>query len=338
MTNSINVNDIIAKAWAKEEISRKECVAMLALPDASAEAFAVRAAATGIIRARNNNAGYIFGQIGLVCSPCEGNCSFCSFAKDYTSFGTMELDKNTIIEKTKEFTYNGDLYGLYLMAMHKYDLNHFLDCVNTVKENINGKTKIFSNVGDTSYENFLKMKEAGISGVYHCWRLGEGTDTKLSPEQRKQTMYNAKKAGLEVLDALEPIAPEHTPEELADHIFFSKELGSLQCGAMKRIAVPGTPFEGTAEISNFTLSKIVAVQVLTFASMDRMPIMAIHEPHILGYTAGANMVCAESGVNPRDTAADTKENRGWDVVRCRELLKEAGFEKIMLGDDTAVDI
>lgn len=42
------------------------------------------------------------------------------------------------------------------------------------------------------------MKTAGISGVYHCWRLGEGTDTRIDPEQRKQTMLNAKKAGLEV--------------------------------------------------------------------------------------------------------------------------------------------
>ena len=92
------------------------------------------------------------------------------------------------------------------------------------------------------------------------------------------------------------------------------------------------------EISNFTLSKIVAVQVLTFASMDKMPIMAIHKPHILGYTSGANMICAESGVNPRDTAADTKDNRGWDVIRCRELLKETGFTKIMMGDDTTINI
>jgi biotin synthase len=72
--------------------------------------------------------------------------------------------------------------------------------------------------------------------------------------------------------------------------------------------------------------------------MKRMPIMAIHEPNIMSYMSGANMVCAESGVNPRDVAADTKDNRGWDVVMCRELLKEAGFSKIILGDDTAVSI
>ena len=72
--------------------------------------------------------------------------------------------------------------------------------------------------------------------------------------------------------------------------------------------------------------------------MKRMPIMAVHEPNIMGYMSGANMVCAESGVNPRDIASDTKENRGWDIGRCRELLKESGYEHIMLGNGTKIDI
>ncbi|MGI6721494.1 MAG: hypothetical protein ACOX4I_02890 [Anaerovoracaceae bacterium] len=255
----MKVSAIIEKAWAGEEVTRDECIQLLSLEDASREAFELRAAAAGIIRARNDNAGYIFGQIGLACSPCEANCSFCSFAEDHTQLGTMQIDEATLIEKTREFTYNGDLYGLYLMAMHKYDLDHFLRSVETAKAHLNGPTKIYSNVGDTPYEAFVEMKKAGVDGVYHCWRLGEGKDTRIDPQQRKNTLYNAKKAGLEVLDALEPIAPEHTPEEMAEHIFFSKEIESFQCGAMKRIAVPGTPFEGTPEISNFTLSKAIAV-------------------------------------------------------------------------------
>ena len=332
------IRKIIDRAYEGLELTKAECIALLSVGDASEEAFAIRGAASGIIRARNGNAGYLFGQIGIACAPCEANCSFCSFAEDHTRFGTMHMDAETVIQKTKEFTYNGDLYGLYLMAMHKYDLEHFLESVKLAGQNLNGSTLMFSNVGDTSYEDFVEMKTAGISGVYHCWRLGEGTDTRIDPEQRKQTMLNAKKAGLEVLDALEPIAPEHTPEQMAEHILFSRELETFQCGAMKRISVPGTPFEGKPEISPFTLSKIIAAQVLTFASMKRMPIMAVHEPNIMGYMPGANMVCAESGVNPRDIASDTKENRGWDIGRCRELLKESGYEHIMLGNGTKIEI
>ena len=73
------------------------------------------------------------------------------------------------------------------MAMHKYDLEHFLESVKLAGQNLNGSTLMFSNVGDTSYEDFVEMKTAGISGVYHCWRLGEGTDTRIDPEQRKES-------------------------------------------------------------------------------------------------------------------------------------------------------
>lgn len=331
----MNVNELIEKAYAGKEITKDECIGLLKLDDSSEEAFTIRAAATNIVRRRNGNGGYIFAQIGLSCSPCSGNCSFCSFAKDHTNFDRIDLDDDTIIQKVNELNYDQDLYGLYLMMMHEYDLERFIECIRLVKKTLKGPTKVFSNVGDTSYEGFVRMKEAGLDGVYHCWRLGEGKDTKLSPESRKRTILNAKRAGLEVLDALEPIGVEHTPEEMAEHMFFSKEMDVLQCGAMKRTNVPGTPFEGLKEISQFTLSKIEAVAVLTFASMERMPIMGIHEPNIIGFVSGANMVSAETGVNPRDTAIDTKYGRGWDIARCKALLKDAGFSRLILGDGSS---
>lgn len=334
----MNINNLIEKAYSGHEITKEECIEMLKLDDTSKDAFLIRAAATDLIRKRNYNSGYIFAQIGLACSPCTGNCSFCSFAKDYTKFSKIELTDEEIIEKVNELNYDGSLYGLYLMMMHEYDLDRFIECIRIVKHTLKTPTLIFSNVGDSSYESFVRMKEAGLDGVYHCWRLGEGKDTNLSPESRKETMRNAKKAGLEVLDALEPIGPEHTPEEMAEHIFFSKEMNVLQCGAMKRINVPGTSFENMGEISQLTLSKIEAVMVLTFACMDRMPIMGLHEPNIIGFVSGANMISAETGVNPRDTAEDTSKGRGWDVARCKNLLREAGFESIVSGDGTRMPL
>lgn len=332
------ISKIIEKAYARKEITKEECIELLNVEDTSKEAFEIRSAAATIVRERNGNTGYIFGQIGLSCSPCDGNCSFCSFAKNHTHFTKIELDDATIIEKAKNFTANGDLNVLYLMMMHKYDLERFIECVRLIRKNIAGPTMLVSNVGDTSYEDFVRMKEAGLDGVYHCWRLGEGKDTKLDPEQRKQTMRNAKKAGLEVLDALEPIGPEHTAEEMAEHIMFSKEMNVYQSGAMKRISVPGTPFENSPEITPFRLSKIVAVMALVFNSMDRMPIMGVHEPNPICYISGANMVSAETGVNPRDTAVDTSKSRGWDTVRCRTLLKDTGFDRIGMPDGSFVKL
>lgn len=332
------INEIIRKSLSGEVLAKEECIELLKTDDASQEAFEIRSAAASIVRKRNGNTGYIFGQIGLACSPCEGNCSFCSFAKDNTKLPIINLDDATIAEKTKAFTKNGDLHVLYIMMMHTYNLDRFIECIKIVKKNITGSTMIVSNVGDTSYEDFVKMKKAGLDGVYHCWRLGEGRDTTFDPEQRKQTMRNAKKAGLEILDALEPIGPEHTAEEMAEHIIFSRKMNVYQSGAMKRISVPGTPFENSEEITAFKLSKIVAVMVLAFNCMERMPIMGVHEPNPLCYISGANMISAETGVNPRDTAVDTSQSRGWDVARCKTLLKETGFDRVAMPDGSFVKL
>ena len=207
-----------------------------------------------------------------------------------------------------------------------------------VKANLGGPTNVYSNVGDTSREDFEAMKAAGIDGVYHCWRLREGVDTPFSDEARKQTLVNAKEANLVVLDAVEPIGPEHTAEELAEHILFDIEIGCIQTGSMKRIPVPGTPFEGTPMITDLRLATIVAAQALAVANLDRVPWLCIHEPSPIGYASGANLITAETGFNPRDAAEDTSASRGLDIPACREILRQAGFAQLVRGDGSRVDL
>lgn len=317
---------LFEKAYAGQSITKKECVKLLSLEDASAEVSVMRGLASAIVRERTNNTGVIFAQIGLQCYPCKGNCSFCSFAESYTQMPAIQMDDAAIASATKSFTGGDQLFGLWLMTMADYDLDEYLKMVQVAKNNIIGSTNLYTNIGDTSYEAFAEIKAAGLNGVYHCWRLGEGKDTLFSSEQRKQTMKNAKKVGLDILDALEPIGIEHTPEEMAEHIFFSMEMETIQYGAMKRISVPGTPFENTPEITSFTLSKYAAAVVLSMAGMKKLPWIGIHEPSIHGYMSGANLITAETGVNPRDTVADTLQNRGIDIADCRRILKDAGYK------------
>ena len=298
----------------------------------------MRGLASAIIRERTGNAGVIFAQIGLQCYPCKGNCSFCSFAENYTQMPVIKMDDTAIAAATKAFTQGNQLFGLWLMTMADYELNEYLKMVQIVKDNKIGSTNLYTNIGDTSYEAFLDIKAAGINGVYHCWRLGEGKDTNFSSEQRKQTMMNAKKAGLDILDALEPIGIEHTPEEMAEHVFFSMEMETIQYGAMKRISVPGTPFANTPEITGYTLSKYAAAVVLSMASMKKLPWIGIHEPSIHGYMSGANLITAEAGVNPRDTVADTLQNRGIDIADCRRILKDAGYQYGVHGDGSRFEL
>ncbi len=248
------------------------------------------------------------------------------------------MDDAAIAASTKSFMDGDQLFGLWLMTMSEYNLDEYLKMVQVVKDNKIGSVNLYTNIGDTSYEAFQEIKAAGLDGVYHCWRLGEGKDTVFTSEQRKQTVINAKKAGLDVLDALEPIGVEHTPEEMAEHIFFSMEMETIQYGAMKRISVPGTPFEGKPEITNYELSKYAAALVLTMAGMKTLPWMGIHEPSIHGYMSGANLITAETGVNPRDTVEDTLKNRGIDIADCRRILKDAGYKYGARGDGSRFEL
>ncbi|MGN0702157.1 MAG: hypothetical protein ACI4KL_03150 [Lentihominibacter sp.] len=93
-----------------------------------------------------------------------------------------------------------------------------------------------------------------------------------------------------------------------------------------------TPFEKSPQISYFALSKYVAALAATMASTGRMPWMGTHEPNLQSYMSGANMITAETGVNPRDTASETSGNRGWDVIECKKMLKEAGYKYFARGD------
>ena len=330
--------EIIAKAYAGDAATEEECVYLLGFGAASPEAFSVRAAAASIVRARTDNTAVIFGQIGVECSPCPADCDFCSFAASTTGFAPMRLTDEEIVETVDGFCKDGDLYGLWLMTMHEYDLEYYLHVLRLAREHAPAETNIYTNVGDTSYEDFCRMKEAGASGVYHICRLGEGTHTKLDPRSRFQTMENARRAGLSVLDAVEPIGPERTPAELVEKMFLTKRFQSIQTGSMKRIAVPGTPFADKGEINHFELSQIVSVQCLALLDMDELPWIGIHEPCEAGYLSGANLISAETGVNPRDTEADTSASRGLDMDASRRVLYEAGFTQLCKGDGAKVPL
>jgi biotin synthase len=62
----------------------------------------------------------------------------------------------------------------------------------------------------------------------------------------------------------------------------------------------------------------------------------VHEADYISLVSGANSICAETGVNPRDTEADTSKGRGLDVSACRRMLWQAGFEWLARGDGSRV--
>ncbi|MDR2295279.1 MAG: hypothetical protein LBD95_00635 [Clostridiales Family XIII bacterium] len=332
------LHDILDRAYAGISPGRADCAHMLAFDENSLESQIMRAVATDIVRGGNDNSAVILGQIGLEMAPCPGNCGFCSFGKDHTSLASYRVGDEDFVAKLTDFTKDDDLYGLYLMCMHEYDLDFFLDRVKLAKQLIKGSTQLLSNVGDSDADAFLEMKKAGVTGVYHVCRLGEGCVTALDPERRLKTMRGALDAGLQIFSCLEPIGPEHTIEQLVDNMFIGIELGCTQHAAMRREPVPGSPLAGRGQISNLRLGQITAVVALATFSMPTMTYIGVHEPTEIGYVSGANVATAETGVNPRDHVAETSANRGMDMAACRKMLFDSGFRYIRRGDESKIPL
>ncbi len=216
--------------------------------------------------------------------------------------------------------------------------NNLLHMIDVAKNCIHPKTRLWVNIGDTDLDTFKELKKAGVSGAYHVCRLREGIDTKLKPEARLQTMRNILAAGIELQTCCEPIGPEHTVEEVVDNFFIGINMGATSRACMRRTPVPGTPFENSGQISQLRLAQFCAVISLAAPQVKGCNFTSVHEPNQAGFISGANLICAESGANPRDTTKNTQENLGWTTGRCRKLLLESGFSHLRLGDDSLVPL
>ena len=243
-----------------------------------------------------------------------------------------------IQQKARDFTAGGDLFALFLMTMHDWELGRMEQVVAAVRGVIPSHTRLVVNVGDFGLERAKRLKDLGVSGAYHVLRLREGTDSKLKPEARLKTIDAVREAGLDFYYCVEPIGPEHTPEELVEQLFVGVERVSFQHAAMRRVAVPESKLYPKGQITSLRLAQITAVVALATLQTRETTNVAVHEPNLLGLVAGANAIYAETGANPRDTLKDTAGGRGLDVPAARRMLHEAGFAWLGRGDGSRVPL
>lgn len=311
---------------------------LLELPEGSLEAGLLMAVADDVSRRRFGNQAMLLGQIGIETASCPGNCGFCVFGEGHTQFPSSQMPLDEILARAKAFAREGDLYALFLMTMHDFALDHLLDVIHAVRKCIPAQTQIVVNIGDFDAAHAKELRGAGVDGAYHVCRLREGTDTHLSPEERKKTFRAIRDAGLDFYYCCEPIGPEHTAEELVEQMFLGIEYGCFQHAAMRRVFVSETPLSSRGQITELRLAQVVAVVSLATLGCSETQNIAVHEPNLLGLTAGANVVYAETGANPRDTEVDTSTNRGIDMAAARRMFYEAGFSSLRCGADSATQL
>jgi biotin synthase len=318
------IKDILDKALDDAVLSREEILEILRIPLPSLEAGMVMASGDFLTREACGGRAEVHAQVGLNLSPCPNDCSFCSFAASNQVFQKEEeMEVGEVVLRAQKAEADG-ANAIFLMATGDYPIGRYVEIAREVRAGLKANTVMVANTGDFGLKEGKRLKEAGFTGIYHAVRMGEGKDTKISPETRRKTIQAAKESGLLVGTCVEPVGPEHTPEEITEKTLIAREIQPCYSGAARRIGIPGSPLEKFGMISEYRMAFLVAVVRL---AMGREVIgNCTHEPNLLGAASGANLFWAEAGANPRDTKAETSKGRGWDVGSCTRLFQEADFE------------
>jgi biotin synthase len=308
------------------------------------EAGILRATANAISRRRFGNTGFLLGQIGVHMAPCDGGCAFCAFAKPHTTIRESTLSMEESIQQANAFS-RGGAAGIFIMTMHRFGFDWFLDYVSEMRRHIPAETQLLANVGDMSVEQMHSLRAAGMTGAYHVVRLGEGRDTRLTAGQRLATIERIREAGLDWYNSCEPIGPEHTPEEIVEQIFAGLELGPCQHAVMRRFPVPGSPLFHHGRLPLARLAQVVAVVALATLETATVRSVAVHESNVLGLMSGANALYPEAGepAGAPDAAGDesARSREGFSsalwrrsqeitTADCRTMLAEANFDAVFV--------
>lgn len=326
MKVNTKIENIVSKVYDGEYPSAEEIHLLLNVESHSIDAGFIISSADNLNRSASNNKADVHAQIGINCSPCSRNCSFCAFAAKNKVF---EESIEISIEDALLMAHNAEKEGanaLFLMATGNYPFKKFIEISKEIRSQIKSETVMIANIGDFNYDEGKELRDAGYTGIYHAVRMGEGEVTNITPETRLRTVQSAREADLLVGTCVEPIGPEHEVNEIVEKVIIGREMKPCYSGAMRRINIPGSEMEKYGMLTEYQMAFFVAVVRL---SMGRnLMANCTHEPNLLGAATGANLFWAEVGTNPRDTEKETSEGRGLDVFSCKKILSETDYDLV----------
>lgn len=315
------IREIIEKALLGNRLVAEEVALLFEVPLFSYDSALIQSAARQLCEKASDGFAEVHAQVGLDIARCPRNCRFCSFASCNGVFSeNVELPVEKIVARALDFESDG-ANAIYLMTTARYPFEKFIEIAQEVRRSLNPATVLIANIDDFSEKQALQLKNTGFAGVYHALRLGEGKDTTIPPETRLKTFRYAQEADLILGTCVEPVGPEHTIDELVEKTIITREVKPVFSGAMRRIPIPNTEMARYGTVSKARMAHILAV--IRLATGYEIPGNCTHEPNVIGVAAGANVIWAETGSNPRDIEKETEGKRGISVQQCREIFKEA---------------
>lgn len=324
----VSIKRIVDQALSGRIIEADEIKALFAVALLSEESFYIQWAGRKMSEECSGGIAEVHGQVGVNSGPCSCNCAFCSFAASNKVFNKQHVESTEeIINKCLILKKQG-ANALYLMSTAAFSFAAFLEIAALVHQEIGNSIPIIANVGDFNLEMALALKRAGFIGVYHAVRMGEGQATRIDPQKRLLSFKAAREAGLLLGTCVEPVGPEHTLDELVQKTIIAREAHPVFSGAMRRISIPDTELYVHGMTTEVRMANILAI--VRLAMGYNIPGNCTHEPNVAGAQAGANLLWAEAGANPRDVVEETESSRGYDTKKCQNILTEAEW-KILAG-------
>jgi len=322
------IKEIIKKSFDGTLLTKAEIASLFKVPLFSGESAMIIAASREKSEAASNGLAEVHAQVGLNIAPCPRNCAFCAFAARNKVFQEKrEIPVDEAVERARQFETDG-ANAVFVMSTADYPFEKFADIALEIRKSLRPETVLVANVGDFTKKQARKLKEAGFSGIYHAVRLGEGRDTSIQVETRLKTFRNAREAGLSLGTCVEPAGNEHSVEELVEKTLITRDAKPVYSGSARRIPIPNTKMAKYGIVSEARMAHILAVVRLALG--HDIPGNCTHEPNVIGAAAGANLLWAEAGSNPRDTEQETEGKRGMTVKECVKVLEEAEW-KILQG-------
>ena len=315
---------LVEKGMEGKGLTDDEMTQLYATDPRSRVASYIRWGANELAHASGDGLAEIHAQIGLNASPCPKNCKFCSFAVcNHLRRERTELPIEEVVECAKVFLDEG-VNLILLMATASFKFEKIIERAQAVREILPDDFPLLINCEDLTLERAQQLKAAGVNGCYHAVRMREGVDTEIPEKDRLQTFKNIREAGLSLQTCVEPVGPEHIPEELTYYSRICLNSGANSAGVGRRVTLPGTLVEDRGMLTDLENARNIAVYRLAAGKNPKLQ-CAMATP--LSAAAGANLSWAEVGTNPRDARLRTQDGgRGTNVSLNRRFYQAGDWE------------
>ena len=318
------IDKMKSKAMKNQRQDRTDILTLLSMDPTCEESKYLAAAAKEVAFESTGRKSRVGISIGLDYAPCTMNCTFCSLGEKWGLVeGSYTLPIDMVVKMVDTYVKEG-YYQFVLRTTEFFDNEQLASYARAIRSKVKGRYILVANTGEQTLESAKNLKDAGYNAVYHTVRLGEGVDTGFSIEERLESIYNSKKAGLLVSCGLDPIGPEHTNEEIADKLeLYREKIDPVAVCTMKRVAVKGTPKYPLGEISKERHLQLIAVVRMAMGKKSMVPMHPLNED---GLDWGCNHMSVEIGANPRD---DDMKNVKWypfPPEEAKEMMIRKGFE------------